>query len=732
MFPLFNYNFGLNSRFPSPKAIHPARPNIHRIAEDEPIMSGNDIAAAAVALAATCVIAFFAFRKGKSDKVIKAISGTSPTTPPPASALGTLPTGGGDAVASAISHEPVAVASSSHSASHAGEEAVPVGASSLEHSAADATAETAASSVPAADKPISELGAKPPLPADALVEPLPEPPSSIPAGDALGKPAPLPDGLNDAANKELDLNAASVADAKGAADAANAADAAAASGTANAAASANKDAQTPPPPASGKAPTPPKGSSNPPPPPASSAPPTPSAPPAAGASATTGNVHSNTSFAETQAENAAVNPHTPPVLPQPTTSGTNPSAAASSAINVVRTFDYYEAMLEKGGKAYIAYLEQTPESAAKLDEAMEAWGHFGEIRNPRIRAIFQGQCHELMRNYDKAIASYKEAGAIERLQKLQTNDGLPDGVFEQAEDAMAEIRGEAPRARQPVQAVEPNSAQPNASSPTATADEAKLEVVQNSDFEGDVDALLAKLLEQPFEPPVDFSQPPPPSRVYAEIFGTKPPVTPATAKSKSLPPKFANASPDVLAPKLFGSSRSIVSAAPLDLSRIKQESDAVFQAAMVSFNANNKAAAKEQFETAIGIYKPLLEYDTDGTYFNAIGQCLYGMGNYKKAMYYFEEALKINPNCKEANINLGRCFEFENVIEGGVNDYAAAIEMYRRGGAEKQLTRLLNKPEAQKFRAQAQAALDELNSASQAVVTTTLGFPTTDAPAMMN
>lgn len=201
MFPLFNYGFGFNNRFPNPKPIHAAREGSHIIAEDEPIMSGNDLAAAAVALAASCVIAYFAFRNGKGNKIIKSISGTSPSAPPPssstASTLGTLSTGGSGSAA-AISHEPVAVASSSHSASHStshvSAESVPVGTSSLEHPAAEASSEAVAETAgrtpvvdtPIADTPvepsIADLGGRPPLVDNAHVDP----PSSVPTGDASG------------------------------------------------------------------------------------------------------------------------------------------------------------------------------------------------------------------------------------------------------------------------------------------------------------------------------------------------------------------------------------------------------------------------------------------------------------------------------------------------------------------------------------------------------------------
>lgn len=275
MFPLFNYGLGFNSRFPDPKPIHKAREGSHTVAQDEPVMSGDDLAAAVVALAASCVIAYFAFRNGKGSKIIKSISGTSPTTPP-ASALSKLPpdgggTGGG-AVAAAISHE--SAAASSHSASHVSEEAVPVGTRSLERSAVEVTsdatseavAETEASRVPAADKTISGLDGRPPLPADALAEP----PSSIPVGGSSGEPSPLAAELSDVVNKGLDPRAASAADSKGVANAAS---------SAGVAASPNNAAKTSQPLTGGSTPTPPKSSSNPPPPPAQPAPPAHPVPP---------------------------------------------------------------------------------------------------------------------------------------------------------------------------------------------------------------------------------------------------------------------------------------------------------------------------------------------------------------------------------------------------------------------------------------------------------------------
>lgn len=823
MFPLLNYGVGFNSRFPDPKPIRSARPGGHIIAKDEPIMSGNDLAAAAVALAASCVIMFFAFRKGKSDKVIKAISGASPTTPPPsssaASALVTLPTGGssgggGSAVASAISHEPVAHAASSHSASHVSGEPVPVGVSELERPAADATAE--AGRVPVTDTPaeshISELDGEPSLPSDSLAEPLAEPPSGIPVGDTSGKPSSLAQELSDVVNTGLDPRTANAAGAKGAPDAA-----------AGAAAS----AKPVPPPSSGKAPTPPtpkvvernlpngeklviktsvdggehhlrydfqgreieksryeKGqlversrfryeyeeeygceiqieekikvvngkevapakpkppsnnsggtppnSSTPPAPPNNSVPPAPPAP-AAGASSPKGNVNSKTSLAQTQAATAAMQPHTPParshatpVPPKATTSGTNPPAAASSVSKVPRTYADYEAEFEKGARAYIASLAQTSESAAKLDEAMQAWGHLDKIPNLQIRAIFQGQCHELMRNYNKAIASYKEAGAIDRLQKLQKDVDLPAGVFEQAEDAIAEISGAVPRARQPVQVAEPNSAQPNASSAAGTAAE------PNTGFEGNVDDLLAKLSEEPFEEAVDPSKPPHPGQVYAEIFGKTPPVTHAVARAKPLPPRFANASPDVLAVKLFGTPTPIVIDAATALSKMERDGNETYRVAVKLYNEGHKAAANGQFAKAMGILEPLLAHDTDGRYLNAVGQCLQGMGRHEEAMERYMAA--VEKGHKKAMECLGIYLETGAGIEGGAKDLPAAVDMYIRGGAKEQLKRLSNKADLpQELAVQVKAALDQIESASQAVVSKKLGHPTTVAPpALMN
>lgn len=1025
MFPLFNYNFGLNNRFPSPKPIRAARPSVHIRAEDEPVMSGNDVAAAAIALVVTGAMMFWACRGGKGSKVIRSISGAAPTTPYPssaaASALSSLPTGGagggGGAAASAISHESVAAASShsasssaSHSASHVGEEAVPAGTSSLERSATDATTETTAETAgradvvdpvpteshiseldgraPVADTPvepsIAGLDGRPPLADDVHVEPLAEPTSSVPAGDALGEPAPLADGLNDATNRGLGQNAASVSDASNTSDAARLADATAsvdkgsapvASDKAPTSPKGDKGGNMPPssaPPATGGAPPATSGSGAPPASPASTpqappAAPIPQAPPAsASAAPLTGGIplaspprspvapgNASVAFFTTGAGISPVPPPgifyrrnagpvripvspgprmaasvpvshepvpssvaasnaappiatkteaTPPPVATPTrdttppassstapvppqaasnsaappvasTTGVTPPPAASTAkaaripnsvpdfmlqktliqsdgifqsepvkdaaeqvIGCSRLFyaqdgriktsvfygadkqlqewvevvyndygqiekfvfsdgteklaaafddniakilgddpkysllmkgfrreiaseaeqalnkgtqafeagDYegavkswrpltkirnvaipdnlYEAEFQVGAAAYkkFAELKNAGEhlaAEAKRAEAFEAWDALERIENKGIYYNYKGLCHEVTGNHEKAVNAFADGvgeddakAMINLARHCETGEGLPNGKDLDLALEWYQKAGATAEAERVAKTIEINAA----------------------------NEALAKLDPLPASNLDVLPQPPSTGQVFAETFGITPPVEPVVVKPKQLPPELNGVTPDVLGTHFFGAPKSVDAkkiAADVEAMLIekKQQGDAVFQKAMQLFVDKDKPAANEQFARAIGIYKPLLEHDKDGTFFNAVGQCLYGRGDYKIARAYYERALAINIHCKKANENLGICFATGNGFDG-VTDLEAAIELYRRGDAKVQLEWLLEKPDlAPEFRAQAQAALDELNAASQPIVVTELGYDATGSqPAFVN
>lgn len=67
MFPIFNYGVRFDSRFPDPTPIRPVRKASHVSEYGEPVISGNALAGAFAALAATCIIVFAALRKGHVD-----------------------------------------------------------------------------------------------------------------------------------------------------------------------------------------------------------------------------------------------------------------------------------------------------------------------------------------------------------------------------------------------------------------------------------------------------------------------------------------------------------------------------------------------------------------------------------------------------------------------------------------------------------------------------------------
>lgn len=743
MFPLFNYGVGLNSYFPDPKPIRAARESGESFGKNnKPVMSGNDVAAAVVALAASCAIMLLAFKKGKvdSEAVVKEVR--------------TLKTDGIEAASSKI-HEVKAgledvaarvktrifgdsapiivepsktvervivddtvlpkatgkgldleVAPAKPAASTVTE---PIAASKkvAEPTPAAKPTESPAQIDKSAEPPTPIIDEKPPV-ADIPVKPAvaevpAEPPvaSNIPVKDAVN---PKADEMRDFVNNGLEPQATKAAEA---------------------AASAKKAVPPPTPPASFKTPTPPKGgtpptSSAPPAPPTSSTPPAPPipqappappvpqappAPPAAGAKAVVVD-DSATPFAQTV------------LMPETT----KPVTDAAKEAKVPHTYADYEADFEKGARAYIAFLGRTPESAAKLDEAMEAWGKLENIHDLKLRAKLNGQCHELMQNYDQAIASYKEAGAIDRLQKLQKDDGLPAGVFEQAEDAIAELEHRAPHSKKaPVMAKPANSSTPTPSTifeiepphrviysingqqverliyengnqkcfvynEKGLKTETKLigkdnNVIKIEQFEYDGDNLIRTIVLDKDYKVIEVKGKP------IEKYGI--PETPA--------PKVISANTASEAEKVFTKGSEI------------------YHQAAVLYKSDKKAAAAK-FKEAMNVWMPLVEHDTDGKYLNAVGQCLQGQGLHEEAIKYYEKAG--DKGYSKAKLNLAAHCETGKGFKDGSYDLETAIHLYDQAKAKGNLEKILLRDDlTPELYAQAKTALDKINSASKKVVT---------------
>lgn len=377
--------------------------------------------------------------------------------------------------------------------------------------------------------------------------------------------------------------------------------------------------------------------------------------------------------------------------------------------NVAIPENLYEAEFQVGAAAYRKSVElrnagEFPAADAKCAEAFEAWSALEKLENKGSYHNYKGLCHEVMGNHEKAVEAFAngvgedDAKAMINLARhCESGQGLPNGKDLNLAAELYQKAGATAEAERVAQTIEN----------IRIADEA-----------------LANLANHPLSPH--------PSQVLAETFSLPLPATPLAVKSKSLPPELVGANPKALGERLFGVPKPVVVAdAAVDLSRF-EKGNAVFQEAMRLYNANDKVAANEQFEIAMGIYKPLLEHDTDGAFHNAVGQCCYGMGDYNTARVYYGRALGININCKKANENLGLCFATGNGFEGAT-DLEVAIELYKRGDAKAQLERILKKSDlAEELRIKAQYALDELNSVPQAVVTTTLGHHTADASAVLN
>lgn len=453
----------------------------------------------------------------------------------------------------------------------------------------------------------------------------------------------------------------------------------------------------------GKAPTT-SGSGAPPVPPTPQAPPAPpaapAAPPVAGTKAIApDNAHSDTSFAQTV----------------PASATPKPVVSASSEAKVPQSLNEFVAEYDKGANAYdkSVALGDTPEAMVELDKAMEAWGHLKNMPYPGMRELLQGRCHEKMGNYAQAIASYKTVSAFGDLQDLRKKQNLPVDVIEQIDAAIVEMRSKISRGRQSVQAAEPNP-----------------KVAQNSEVIGDLDELLAKMHEEPFEPATVAPKTPHPSEVLAETFGVNN-VAPQTANAKALPFRFKDAPPDVLAEKLFGTPSPIpVKVVAKKIEQVYNEGNDIYQVAVNLYGKGNKEVAKGQFKKAMDVWMPLVEHDTDGKYLNALGQCLQGQGRYEEAIAHYEEAI-FKGNTK-AMLNMGAHCEAGTYIKGG-RDLEMAIELYKRAGAKDNLEKMLRRDDLPKeFFEQANAALDKIKSASQEVVATSENLAGAQGEAMLN
>lgn len=745
MFPLFNYGVGLNSYFPDPKPIRAARESGESFGKNnKPVMSGNDVTAAVVALAASCAIMLLAFKKGKVDseavvKEVRTIAGegvdtitnkihtakeglenaaatvknavVTDATPSMGESsrtaekvvsnnTGTIPTavkstGAGTAPAKSAATEPIA-------ASKKVAEPTPAAKPTESPAQIDKSAEPPAPIID--EKPaVADIPVKPAVaevPAELPVA------SNIPVKDAVN---PKADEMRDFVNNGLEPQATKAAEA---------------------AASAKKAVPPPTPPASFKTPTPPKGgtpptSSAPPAPPTSSAPPAPPAPqappappvpqappapPAAGAKAVVVE-DSATPFAQTVLVKAET----------PVDKAVVSSAKTDTASKRLNYFDEYD----KGANAYKEFVKlgDTPEAMAQLDKAMEAWGNLKNIKDSKLRTMLRGQCHELMENYDQAIAFYKEAGAVGHLKELQKKTQLPSEVLEKTEVTIAELEHRAPHSKKaPVMAKPANSSTPTPSTAfeiepphrviysingqqverliyengnqkyfvyneKGLKTETKLldknnNVIKIEQFEYDGDNLIRTIVLDKDYKVIEVKGKP------IEKYGI--PETPA--------PKVISANTASEAEKVFAKGSEI------------------YHQAAVLYKSGKKEAAAAKFKETMDVWMPLVEYDTDGKYLNAVGQCLQGQGLHKEAIEYYEKAG--DKGYSKAKLNLAAHCETGKGFKDGSYDLETAIHLYDQAKAKGNLEKILLRDDlTPELYAQAKTALDKINSASKKVVT---------------
>lgn len=589
MFPIFNYGVGFNSNFPDPKPIRAARESSESFGKnDEPVMSGNAVAAAVAALATSCAIMFFAFKKGKVDseiivKEVKTLTRDGIDTVK--DKIHTVKEGFENAAATVKNAVVGDTAPSMGESSRTAEKVVSNNTETIQTVAKSSDsgttpAKSAVTEPIAATKKVAEPSpAAKPTESPAHVDKSAEPPAPIiedkalispdkPAGDAVN---PNTDEMRSFVNKGLDPRADEMSEFVKNGLEPKAADATA---------SANKTAQPLASPAGDKTPTPPKGGT----PPTSSAPPTPPA---------------------SSAPPAPPTPQAPPVPqapPAPPTAGTRAATVEGSGIPFAPTI---------------------PVSAAPKPTATAS----SEAKMPHTYAEYN-----------------KEAGAI-----------------------------------------------------------------------GNVDELLAKMHEEPFEPATASPKTPHPREVLSEMFRVNPPATPAVAKAKALAPRFHAAPPKVLGKELFGTPIPIVTDAAKALSKINQEANDIYNVAVNLYKAGHKEVAKEQFAKAMEAWKPLLEHDTDGTYLNAFGQCLQGQGRHKEAIEYYEAA--VAKNHPKAKLNLAAHLEAGKGFNS--NDLKKAIHLYDEAGALDNLKQILRRDDlpAELF-AKTKAAINRIESAPEVVIAT--------------